>query len=383
MTQRIGSGFRIGVGYVLRTGLCVLALVCPPGHAAGTASADGERPETAPPHLRIGTLHSPPFIIENADGSWSGLSVDLWNAIAVELDLTFEFEERSIEGMLEGVRTGELDAAAAALTITEARERDIDFTHPFHTTGLAIATLPDASPNFWLALFRQIFSWQFLQVAATLFGVLLAVGWLVWLVEHHHREVREDGYRTIRRLDEGLWWAAATMTTVGYGDKAPVTILGRLLGIVWMFTAIMLIASFIAAFSSALTLNQLGGRLQGPQDLARATVATVPASTSEAFLDRRGISAVSFPTVEDGLGAIVDGRVDAMVYDAPLLRYLVRTRYAGSVMILPATFERQDYGFALPSGSPLREPVNRALLRVIRSEAWARNVERYLGEPGR
>lgn len=374
MTDRLAKGNRARALYLP---VLLFMLCAGPAHTAPASSTA----EAAEPHLRIGTLHSPPFIIENDDGSWSGLSVDLWQAIAIELNLTFEFERRSIEGMLAGVQAGELDAAAAALTITEARERDVDFTHPFHTTGLAIATLPDASPSFWLTLFRQVFSWDFLQVAGSLFLVLLGVGWLVWLVEHRHREVREDGYRTIRRLDEGLWWAAATMTTVGYGDKAPVTMAGRLLGIVWMFSAIMLIASFIAAFSSALTVNQLGGRLQGPRDLLRSEVATVAASTSAAYLERRGITAVPFATVEDGLGAIVDGRVDAMVYDAPLLRYLVRTRFAGSVMILPATFERQDYGFALPSGSPLREPVNRALLRVIRSEAWARNVERYLGEP--
>jgi ABC-type amino acid transport substrate-binding protein len=350
--------------------------------AADSGPADAEQLLAEPVHLRIGTLHSPPFIIRHPDGAWSGLSVDLWNAIAAELNLTFEFEERTIDGMIEGVHSGELDAAAAALTVTEEREALVDFTHPFHTTGLAIATVPDSSPDFWLALFRQLFSWRFLQIVGSLLCVLLVVGWLVWLVEHNHRDERQDGYRTIHRVEEGLWWAAATMTTVGYGDKAPVTRAGRALGIVWMFTAIMLIASFIAAFSSALTVDQLGARLQGPQDLAQARVATVPASTSARFLDRRGLTAVPVDSVEAGLGAILDGQVDAMVYDAPLLRYLVRTRFAGNLVILPATFERQDYAFALPTGSPLREPVNRAMLRIIRTDAWSRNVDRYLGESG-
>jgi ABC-type amino acid transport substrate-binding protein len=169
------------------------------------------------------------------------------------------------------------------------------------------------------------------------------------------------------------------MTTVGYGDKAPVTRLGRALGTVWMFTAIMLVASFIAAFSSVLTVSKLGNTIRGPQDLDRSSVATVPGSTSEEYLRRFGIPARTYATLEEGLEAVAQGHVDAVVYDAPLLKYLVRSQFAGRVDVLPVTFERQDYGFALPPGSPLREPINRALLRVIRSEAWSANVRRYLG----
>ena len=330
-------------------------------------------------HLLIGTMHSPPFIIKNIDGTWSGLSVDLWRSIADELDLTFEFEEHNIQELLDGVHNGQLDVAAAALTITESREESMDFTHPFHTTGFAIATLPGKPANVWTSMFEQLFSWEFVQVVGLLFIVLLLVGWLMWIVEHNHREIREDGYRTIRHLEDGFWWAAATMTTVGYGDKAPVTRIGRMLGVAWMFTAIMLVASFIAAFTSILTVNKLAYTLNGPEDLIRSNVATVPASTSEEYLKRFGIASRSYNMVQDGLEAVASGKVDAMVYDAPLLKYLVKTKFAGRLEVLPITFERQDYGFALPAGSDLREPVNRALLRVIRSQAWEANIKRYVG----
>ena len=83
------------------------------------------------PPMRVGTLHSPPFIVKSADGSWSGISIALWRRIAEELDLTFEFEERDIQGLLDGVQDGSLDVAVAALTITEGRETELDFTHPF------------------------------------------------------------------------------------------------------------------------------------------------------------------------------------------------------------------------------------------------------------
>ena len=48
--------------------------------------------------------------------------------------------------------------------------------------------------------------------------------------------------------------------------------------------------------------------------------------------------------------------------------------------MLPQTFDRQDYGFALPQGSALREPINRALLAIIAEPEWNQTLTRYLGE---
>jgi ABC-type amino acid transport substrate-binding protein len=77
---------------------------------------------------------------------------------------------------------------------------------------------------------------------------------------------------------------------------------------------------------------------------------------------------------------VAAGTADAMVYDAPVLQYLAKHELGGAVEVLGNVFERQDYGFALPDGSPLREDVNRALLAALASDAWRDLVERYLGK---
>jgi len=50
----------------------------------------------------------------------------------------------------------------------------------------------------------------------------------------------KDG--TFESIPDTMWWAFVTMTTVGYGDLAPTTFLGRLLGIFCMFSGIVLMA---------------------------------------------------------------------------------------------------------------------------------------------
>ena len=49
---------------------------------------------------------------------------------------------------------------------------------------------------------------------------------------------------------DGLWWAIVTTTTVGYGDIAPATPMGRILGVVLMLTGIGFVAAIGASIAA-------------------------------------------------------------------------------------------------------------------------------------
>jgi polar amino acid transport system substrate-binding protein len=218
-----------------------------------------------------------------------------------------------------------------------------------------------------------------LKVVSGLLLLLAAIGALVWISERRKNSTQFGG-GPVHGIAAGLWWSAVTMTTVGYGDKAPVTVTGRMLALVWMFTAIIIISMFTASFTSALTLNQLASAINGPDDLARTRVATVGGSTSAAYLEHRHIKYRDVPNVVAGIEAVAAGELDAMVYDAPILRYNAKHSVGNAVLVLPNTFRHQDYGFALPEGSPLREAINRALLSEMTKERWQALLEHYVGE---
>ena len=50
-------------------------------------------------------------------------------------------------------------------------------------------------------------------------------------------------------ISDAVWWVLVTMTTVGYGDKVPVTTGGRIIGIFIMFFGLSLISIFTATVS--------------------------------------------------------------------------------------------------------------------------------------
>jgi ABC-type amino acid transport substrate-binding protein len=170
------------------------------------------------------------------------------------------------------------------------------------------------------------------------------------------------------------------MTTVGYGDKRPITFGGRVVAIIWMFVAIFIISSLTAAITSTLTVSKLESPVQGPNDLPGVIIGTVANSTSEEYLRDSRLSFSSFETATEGLGSLNEGRIEAFVYDKPILRYLVNEDFKGDLAVLDSTFERQYYGIALAPSSPLRESINYVLLETIAATAWQDTLYKYLGQ---
>lgn len=330
-----------------------------------------------PKKLIVGTKEAPPFAMKSKDGEWTGISIDLWREIASELKLQFEFREMELGQLLDGVAKGSLDAAVAALTITPEREKLLDFSHPFYTSGLGIA-VGSKRGNPWFAVLKRFLSPAFLKIVVTLSFLLMIVGLLIWWFERKRNPQQFEG-SPHKGIASGFWWSAVTMTTVGYGDKAPITLGGRIVAIIWMFTAIIVISSFTAAITSSLTVTQLVSPVKGPEDLPKVRVGTIANTTSETYLKEKRISYQVYKTPREGLRAIAEGHSDAMVYDAPILRYLIKQDFRGALEVLPHRFMSQGYGIALPQGNPLREPINRLLLEKIREPFWQDELFRYLG----
>jgi ABC-type amino acid transport substrate-binding protein len=359
----------------ITTGLVIVFLLMT---ALISTDVSGQQNSDAPRSLIIATKEAPPFSMKTSDGRWTGLSIDLWRQIAAELNFKYEIRELTLKQLVEGVADGSLDAAVAALTISPDREKKVDFTHAFYTTGLGIAVAVKAH-NPWLSVIRRFISVAFLKVVATLVLVLLGVGMLAWWFEHKKNPQQFDG-SAARGIGSGFWWSAVTMTTVGYGDKAPITVAGRILGLIWMFVAIIIISSFTAAITSSLTVTQLETVITGPEDLPKVTVGTIENTTSESYLKQIHISFRSYASPQEGLAALKGGKIQALVYDAPILRYYIHQNHTGSLEVLPYRLLRQEYGIALQPNSPLRERVNVVLLQIIREKAWQDKLSQYLGE---
>jgi ABC-type amino acid transport substrate-binding protein len=325
----------------------------------------------------VGVWDEPPLAMKTKDGRWVGLGIELWQAIAQKLGVEFELREYSFKKELDAVTRGEVDVIPA-LAATDEHEIILDLSHPYLRSGSAIAVKAEASQHSWFRFAGHLVSLNVLPVIGLLILLSVTAGVIVWLFEAR-RNPEMFGGETPRGIADGIWWAIVTLTSVGYGDKTPKTLGGRIVAIIWMFASVILIASFIATITTSFTVVELKGKVHGLSDLPSVRVGSLNQSQDLNFLVKRGIAVLPYENVRDGLQAIIDKKIDAFVFNEAVLKHLVRTEFPGRVHVLAGTFDHYYVSMAVPSGSPLREPLNRALLEVTAMDDWLRLVELYIG----
>ncbi len=329
--------------------------------------------------LVVGTRVSPPFAMKNDDGTWGGISIDLWRHLAAPLHLRYRIEDRgSVQDLLAAVASGQVDVAVAALTVTSERRKTMDFTQPFFSTGLGVA-VPRTGVTAWLPVVRTFLSFRFLQAVLALLGIALFVGTLIWTFERHENEHYGGG--PVRGFVAGAWWSAVAMTQAGAAQQGPRSTPGRVLAVIWMIASVVTIAVFIAGITSALTTQRLQGIVRNANDLRSIRVGALAGSSTVDFLTEQRIGFRTYPTAAAGLRAAESGRIDAFVYDRPLLAWILRQDFP-QLDLTPVTLDPQNYAFALPRNSPLREALDVGTLETLESGWWEQTRFRYLGRGG-
>ena len=341
------------------------------------AAADIKKAEgTVKAVLRVGTKQSPPFAIKKPDGSWTGISIELWKHLTDELNLEYELEELTLDEMLTGLEASELDAAVAAISVTSDRHERVGFCHPHFSTGLGIAVSSRDRTNFW-SLLRRIVSSRLTIIFLTMVGIVIVCGLLFWVFERNRNKTMFGGKRR-EGIGMGVWWS----TTLLLGNKGvvPASAMGRLLAGLAMFSSIIIVSILTGVITSVLTVQQLDTGIARATDLHHVRVATVSSSTSAEYLRQRRILFRGYDTPEEALQAVDDGKTDAVVYDAALLKFLASETFINRIDVVPVLFNVQEYAIALRRESDLRVPLNEELLRYRESDAWDELVYRYLGE---
>jgi ABC-type amino acid transport substrate-binding protein len=277
--------------------------------------------------------------------------------------------------LVAGTAEGSFDAAIAALTVTAARDRTVDFSQPFYSTGLGIAV--STTESKWMSILRALLSFGFFQAVLVLLGIAILVGFVIWLLERRKTEHFRGG---VKGLGTGLWWSAIAMTQAGAAQNAPATLPGRIVAIGWMIASVIVIAVFTAGITSTLTKRELQGTVHSVDDLRSVRVGTPAGSAAVEYLDRQRISHRGFAGPQEGLKALQAGTIDAFVYDKPLLTWLVLRDFSSTLRVLDITFDNQNYAIALPKGSPLRQLLDPPLLEETESDRWHQTPFEYLGK---
>lgn len=352
-----------------------------PEAAPAPAAAASVAPTPGTGKLRVVTRNLEPFSFEK-DGRRVGYAAELWDQLARETGNQYEIQVVGTAAeMIEAVKNKTADVGVGAISVTAKREEIIDFSQPFYESGLQILT-SGAGGSFgdsmW-SLIKNLFNLELIGMFLLLMFTMLIISHLVWRYEHKvNGDQWPEDYKA--GLWESFWWVISTLLVGGADNKGPVGVGGRIIAIVWMLLSIVLVSLLTASFTTTLTVNTLKGDINGPGDLPGKKVATVTGSTTVDWLNRKGAKVQPYATVTECVMALKEGKVDAVVYDAPVVQYEAGKLNDEKLQMVGQMFERQNYAFALQQDSPLRERLNQALLKLSEQGVGNELRKKYFGE---
>ena len=327
--------------------------------------------------LKVAYTRAAPFIITDS-GQPEGISIWLWDKIAKNLDIDYELVEMGFSDILQGLENGTVDVSINPLTVTSERSKKMNFTYPFYAANSTVAIKKTTTVQKFFQFLGSFFSLSFLSGIIGLIFIIFFFGIIAWLFE---RKKNPEHFRPgWSGIWDGVWWSVVTMTTVGYGDKAPKSSGGKMVALIWMFSGLLFISGFTASIASTLTVNQLSWNSESINDFKERKSGTIKSTGTEDYLRHHFFKKViPYNGLTEGLDGLLNGEVKAFLYDEPILKYrLANEPVYQPLETLPIKFDLQFYAFAFSSQhDTLNKLVSQKILEYTEGIEWRLLLAEY------
>jgi len=322
--------------------------------------------------LKVGIKPSEPWVMYDQNSSEEnrkpiGFSVDLWNKIAQNLKVETQWVYYdSTSALVEGAKNGEVDAAISAVTITSAREKEIDFSSSMYELGLQVMVDASKSSASVLELMgKEIKKMMSVETTLMFLLFLLVTIHLRWFVDRRDESSDLFSKNYFPGIIDAFWWGVTMLIT---WETPPNKGLARVIDLMWHIVGILAVSILTAIVTSALTAQAIGGSIRSEKDLAGKFVAAVATDAPRKYVEKIGANVIPVKTLAEGIALVRSGKAEALVHDGPRLVYLAnqinKAEKKKVLMVAPFTFNPQNYGIVFPSGSALKERTDRALLKL-------------------
>jgi ABC-type amino acid transport substrate-binding protein len=226
-------------------------------------------------------------------------------------------------------------------------------------------------------MFKKVFTLNFVLILLTIIAAIYLISHLIWFFERRvNHEQWPAEYK--KGIGESIWFTITTMLVGGTDNKGPIGFGGRFVTMLWMLFSSILISFFTATFTTTMTINKLNSNeINGPEDLPGIKVATIKGSYSENLLNEKDADIKSYDNIKDCIKALREKQVKAIVYDAPVLQYELKSLADDQFQLVGPVFSKQYYAFPIKKDRALLEEINKALLSSSESGVLSELKEKY------
>ncbi|XP_076041483.1 glutamate receptor ionotropic, NMDA 2B-like isoform X2 [Oratosquilla oratoria] len=337
----------------------------------------------------------------------SGFCIDLLKKFAHDLGFVFELErvedgkwgtldrqKKSWNGLIGELLKRDQDKADLALTslkMNKERETVVDFTVPFLESGIAIVVAKRTgiiSPTAFLEPFDTA-SWMLVAFVAIQVAAL-TIFLFEWLSPGGYN--MRTGHTAVRTFDQKMapprdhkfslfrtyWLVWAVLFQAAVHVDCPRGLTARFMANMWAMFAVVFLAIYTANLAAFMITREefhdFSGindtRLQHPFTVRPPyKFGTVPETNSASVIRMHHPDMWQYmnkgyhrPSVSEGIKSIKANELDAFIYDATVLDYLVGQDDDCQILTVGSWYAMTGYGLAFPRGSKYLEVFNEKLM---------------------
>lgn len=327
-------------------------------------------------NLRVGIAGQAPFV--NTGSIPTGAAVDIWEKIAAENSWGFNYTRfETIEAGLQAITEGSIDILVGNAPITKNNLARVEFSQPFFHSGLQILTA-DSQKTIRSRLLSDIRDLLKLEIFWVILAGIFILSTAVYFFERKHNPDFPKGRK--EGIAEAFYYVMTLALTGKSVYKGFPGVLGRMVLLLWVLLGIISVAYVTSSITSAMTVEKLSNSIENLRDLQNKTVSVIADSPAEDFVKKQGIDEIPTTDIQSAVNEMLAKRADAVVADAAVLQSFDFNNPRLPLRVVGRIFQVENYGFAMPIGSPLRMPLNRQLAKMQESQETNAILAGYFGE---
>ncbi|HYF98151.1 MAG TPA: transporter substrate-binding domain-containing protein [Coxiellaceae bacterium] len=305
------------------------------------------------PVVRVAVINN------SALGNVGKLSLQLWVKVASEHQYHYVVSMVDTEAQgLNQLRQQKIDVLLAVPSPGE-QFWGINFLNSYLDDSVVVVS--NRSTSIW-GIISPYLKVGYSTLVGVILSLILLVGICVWLAERkaNPEQFSDDWYKGI---GSGFWFALTTLTTLGYGDKVPKTLLGRTITGVWTILMFIAASSFTVIFTAALSSAKLSQK--GITSLAELKTAKVGYGIGDqqtrSLAYHYSERPIAVNNINQALRLLANNKVTAIFIDDIDLRCYFKERPDEGEFSTNYKITFGSYAFAVREGSPLASEISQTL----------------------
>ncbi|CAG5128437.1 unnamed protein product, partial [Candidula unifasciata] len=364
----------------------------------------------------------------NGNDRFEGYCVDLLKLIAAKIHFDYVIElvadasygarlpDGTWNGMMGELLSGKADMAIASMTITEIRERYVDFSKPFMQLGTSIMIKKPEKEKGGVFSFKVcpllicVIASGFINplsngVWLAIIGCFIGVSIVLFLVGRFSpyewasgAAKSSDKAKPAFSIANTVWFALGALMQQG-SDIYPKSISGRIVGTAWWFFTLIIISSYTANLAAFLTIERMEIPVNSADDLLKQSeiqYGIIANGSTEEFFKNSNVTVYSkmwnymkdaqpsvfVKTTQEGVDRVRQSkRKYAFLLDSTFNEYHNQRKPCNTMMV-GRNLDVKGYGIATPRNSDLRAAINIAVLELNEVGDLLRLYQKWWYEKG-